>query len=398
MSFVSQLEKCPKQRSALTIALIVVVALLVAGIIAFIVYLSMKPNPWSLVSGDTRPRAAGVLGVTGMYGSPSAQGFVIAKPAGGAPEIVTFGGVPAGGVGGAAVGAAPTRDGCPPLGVEYAPHSNLVPPFQRATQGLDQPHMNDHPLEAQARAVHAGLYNNRDLPCYEPADRCYDPAQSLLTETPSLVAPYQQRLKDLPAVRPMALQQENAATGFGQNTRQSIDTLSSTTMDKENTSDMDSMDSRVVQTAGAGNGLAGIYGRGDTKGISMINQKSRMTDPSKMLPRADPAQEQHRMVQAGPSIADIACRVPKAADLMRMMRGGSSVLSNTIPRDRPPVYTTGLNAFRPTRLPARTVNADCLLGISPQEISDIIDYRPNPFLSGSRGAGAPYAYAVPGTK
>ena len=379
-----EVKKCNKKFQYFLIG---AVCVLLGLIIAFILYLALKPKPWtfSAVAGDTRP---GVLGVTGMYGgSPTAANFPInainAKPV--APLV----GVPA------AVGTAPSRDGCPPMGVDYSAHSDMVPPFQRSTQGLDQPFMNNHPLEVQARAIHAGLYNNRDIPCYEPADRCYDPAQQLQTEAPSTVAPYQQRLKDLPAVRPMALQQENAATGFGQNTRQSIDTLSSTTMDKENTSDADSLDSRITQTAGTTNGMSGIYGRGDTKGISMINQKSRMVDPTKMLPRADPSQEQHRMVQAGPSIEDIGCRVPKAADLMRMMRGGSSVLSNTIPRDRPPVYTTGLNSVRPTRLPARTVNGDCLFGISPLEISDVIDYRPNPFLQGSRGFAAPFSYAVP---
>lgn len=357
---------------------LIIIALVSFGILCYIASCACKSctPKGPQVAGDTRP--AGLLGVTGMYGSPSAAAFASTAGVGFATQEG---------------GTAP----CQPLGVEYAPHSDLVPPFQRATQGFDQPHMNNHPLETQARAVHASLYNNRDLPCYEPADRCYDPAQSLLTEAPSMVAPYQQRLKDLPAVRQMSLQQENAATGMGQNTRQSIDTLSATTMDKENTSEMDSLDSRIVQTAGSGNGLAGIYGRGDTKGISMINQKSRMTDPAKMLPRADPAQEQHRMVQAGPSIADIGCRVPKAADLMRMMRGGSSVLSNTVPRDKPNYYTQGLNAFRPTRLPSRTVDGQCLFGISPLEISDIVDYRPNPFLVGSRGFGAPFNYSVPGT-
>lgn len=364
---------------------LMIISLISFGLLIWIATCSC--TKWNLTLGDTRPNEMagdlGDLGITGVYESPVLVGVPSTD---GVPPVD---GVPS-------ASGVPPVDGCPPLATEYAPHSDLVPPYQRATQGADQPHMHGHPLERQARAVHQELYNHPNLPCYEPANACYDPAQGLLTETPSMVPSYQQRLKELPAMRQLNLQQENPATGFGKNARQGIDTLSSTSLDRQNDSDSDSLNSRVMQTAGAANGLAGIYGRGDTKGISMINQKSRMTDPTKMLPRADPSQEQHRMVQAGPSIADIGCRVPKATDLMRMMRGGSSVLSNTIPRDKPPVYTEGLNAYRPTRLPARTVQGDCLFGISPLEISDIVDYRPNPFLYGSRGYGSSYSYAVPG--
>lgn len=354
--------------------------LVVVGLVIYIATCACKKNACasiSQVSGDTRSPngdkgsadyADGDLGVTGVYISPLS------------PDVS-----PATGMGGAA---------CPPMASQFAPHSRFVPPTQRATQGANQPHQDMAPIEQQARAVHQSLYNHPDLPCFEPRDPCYDPAQSLLTESAGLVPSYQQKLKNLPAMRHLNLQQENPATGFGPNTRQGIDTLASQTLGRQERDEGESLGARVTQTAGAPDGLAGIYGRGDTKGISMINQKSRMTDPTKMLPRADPAQEQHRMVQAGPSIADIGCRVPKAADIMRMMRGGSSVLSNTIPRDKPPVYTEGLNAFRPTRLPSQTNDGSQLFGIQPLEISDVIDYRPNPFLYGSKGYGAPVQYKV----
>lgn len=38
-------------------------------------------------------------------------------------------------------------------GVVYAAHSETVPPAQRATVGVDQPHMKDHPIEQQARQI-----------------------------------------------------------------------------------------------------------------------------------------------------------------------------------------------------------------------------------------------------
>lgn len=365
--------------------LLMLLNLVVVGLVIYIATCSCKKNVCaigsSVVKGDERSPNGdrgsdqygnGDNGVTGVYISPLSPDYPSSTGAGQPGSAVV----------------------CPPMASQFAPHSQTVPPTQRATQGANQPHQDNTPIEQQARAIHRSLYNHPDLPCFEPRDPCYDPAQSLLTESPGLVPSYQQRLKDLPAMRHLNLQQENPATGFGPNTRQGIDTLASETLGRQERDEGESLGARVTQTAGAPDGLAGIYGRGDTKGISMINQKSRMTDPTKMLPRADPAQEQHRMVQAGPSIADIGCRVPKAADIMRMMRGGSSVLSNTIPRDKPPVYTEGLNAFRPTRLPAQTNNGSQLFGIQPLEISDVIDYRPNPFLYGSRGYGAPVQYAV----
>lgn len=276
---------------------------------------------------------------------------------------------------------------------------NQVPPVaQRATHGVDQPYLADSPLEVQARAVHAALQNPQTgLPCYEPAQQDYSPSQELLSESNALVPSYQQQLKQMPATQQLNLQQATAATNVGPNVYQGIDSHAVADLDSSVYDAADTFDQHVRQTAGATAGIAGIYGACDTKGISMINQKSRMVNPLSMLPHADPSQQANRMVQAGPSIADIACKVPRQADIMRMMRSGASVLSQTIPADKPPLYTEGLNAFRPTRLPARTSAGTQLFGISPLEISDVIDVTPNPFLNSSSAALAAQSYPVPTT-
>lgn len=284
---------------------------------------------------------------------------------------------------------------CPLPGSLIAQHSDFISENDAARLGANQQFLNRHPLEQQAREKHAGLYNNPHIPCFEPASTCYDPAQSLLQETDAQVPAYQRALKNLPAMHQMNFQQQFPANNIGPHTRQGIDTMASLSLDSGVKGEDETFQARVDQTAGSTDGMAGIYGRADTRGISMINQKSRMTDPTKMLPRADPSQEANRMVQAGPSIEEIGSRVPKAADILKMMKSSSSVLSHTIPRDKPPLYTEGLNAFRQTRLPSRTVQGDCLFGISPLEISDVIDYYPNPFATQS--TNVPFTYTVPGS-
>lgn len=260
--------------------------------------------------------------------------------------------------------------------------------------GADQPHMAQHPLESQARDVHRDTFGHPALNGCYTADPSYRASQDLLQENPALVPPYQAALRQLPAVRSMNYQQEYPGTGIGPNAREGIDTLSNISLDSTTLSEDDDFSARVKQTEGAG--VSSIYRRGDGKGIALINQKSRMVDPTKMLPHVAPGRESERMVQAGPSIADIGCRVPKAADIMRLLRASrGSALSHTIPRDRPPVYTEGLNAFRPTPLPASTYGgAGCTIGISPYEVSDLIEYCPNPFLNRSRASEAPTNYSV----
>lgn len=277
-----------------------------------------------------------------------------------------------------------------------APHAPHVQPALAPTMGgADQPHMDNHPIERQARAVFEASKTHPDLHgCYAPVDQHYDPSQQLMQENPAMVPPYQQVLKDLPATQRMNFQQEFAGTNIGPNAREGIDLLAPTTLDTATTSPEQDFDFRVKQTEGAG--VSNIYRRGDGKGIALINQKSRMTDPTKLLPQVDPERQNERMVQAGPSIADIGCRVPKAADIMKMLRASrGSVLSHTIPRDKPPLYTEGLNAVRATTLPSASGGAgSCAIGINPYEVSDLVDYYPNPFLKGSRAAGTPYNYVV----
>lgn len=229
--------------------------------------------------------------------------------------------------------------------------------------------------------------------CFAPPAN-YDPAQELVPPSPDFVPPYQAALSRLPAMRHMDFQQEYPGTGIGPSAREGIDATTTTTFDSTTFGPDEDYDDRVRATKGVG--VSSIYSRGDNKGISMINQKSRMLDPTKMLPNVDPSRQSERMVQAGPSIEDISCRVPKAADIMKLLRASrGSALSNTIPRDRPPVYTEGLNAFRPTPLPAQTAGgAGCTIGISPYEVSDLIDYAPNPFLQSSRASSVAFNYTV----
>lgn len=278
-----------------------------------------------------------------------------------------------------------------------APHSKEVTsnlaPFMGA--GDTQNFLDNHPLEQQARAVFEDTKNHPDLHgCYGPASDTYDPAQDLMRENPAMVPPYQQTLKELPAIRQMNLNQQFAATNIGPHAREGIDSLAPMSLDTINNEESYDFQSRVKQTEGAG--VTSIYKPGDGKGISLINQKSRMTDPTKLLPRVDESRQNERMVQAGPSIADIGCRVPKAADIMKMLRASrGSALTHSIPRDKPPIYTEGLNAYRSTRLPARTFGGTATaIGINPFEVSDLVDYTPNPFLNRSKAAGQPYNYAV----
>lgn len=259
-------------------------------------------------------------------------------------------------------------------------------------------HMQPHPIEQQANAVFDATQGHPALHgCFAPVSANYDPAQDMLQGSPSLVPPYQAALKSLPAMQTLNFQQEFPGNNIGPNTREGIDTLATTSLDASTRSEDDDFHARVQQTEGVG--VSNIYSRGDRKGIALINQKSRMVDPTKMLPQVDPARQSERMVQAGPSIADIGCRVPKSADIMRLLRASrGAALSHSIPRDKPPVYTEGLNAFRPTPLPASTFGGGgCTIGISPYEVSDLIDYAPNPFLHSSRAAGAPYNYTVGAT-
>ena len=185
--------------------------------------------------------------------------------------------------------------------------------------GSNQPHMRGHPMEEQARAIYEASKNHPDFyGCYAPAGDKYSPGQELMQENPALVPPYQQALKSLPAMRTMNYQQEFPGNDIGPNTREGIDTMTTISLDTTTRSDEDDFQARVQQTEGVG--VSNIYRRGDGKGIALINQKSRMVDPTKMLPNVDPSRQSERMVQAGPSIADIGCRVPKAADIMRLLR------------------------------------------------------------------------------
>lgn len=229
--------------------------------------------------------------------------------------------------------------------------------------------------------------------CFVPP-ATYSPMQDLVPADPAFVPPYQAALSNLPAMQHMDFQQEFPGNGIGPSTREGIDSMSSVSLDSTTFGPDDDYDARVRATKGVG--VSAIYSRGDNKGISLINQKSRMLDPTKMLPNVDPARQSERMVQAGPSIEAIACRTPKSADIMRLLRASrGNALSHSIPKDKPPIYTEGLNAFRPTPLPASTFGGGgCTIGISPYEVSDLIDYAPNPFLQSSRAAGAGFNYTV----
>lgn len=226
--------------------------------------------------------------------------------------------------------------------------------------------------------------------CYRPP-ASYDPSEALSPTEPALVPPYQAAVQSLPAMQQAHFQQEYAGTGIGPSRREGIDPISSSTFDSTTFGPDEDYGERVKQTAGVG--VSAIYSRGDGKGISLINQKSRMLDPTKMLPQTSEACQADRMVQAGPSIADIKNRVPKAADIMRMLRASrGNALSYQIPREKPPLYTEGLNAFRPTPLPQSTGDNGCVIGISPYEVSDLIEYTPNPFLQRSRSTEVGYNY------
>jgi len=257
-------------------------------------------------------------------------------------------------------------------------------------------------VDAQARAVFGQVATDpRINTCFEtvaPDADAYDPQAQLRKGDDAFVSPAQKRLRALPAMQRRNLNQQTPATGIGANVRQGVDAMASSSFDAANGDDDASYAARVQQTAGAGGALAGIYANDATAGISLINQKSRMVDPARLMPHAQPGDESKRMVQAGPSIADIQRHVPSVTDIMRMQRyGGGSVLSHQIPRERPPLYTMGLNAFRKTKLPAKTCEGTQLFGISPYELSDLVDYRPNPFLESSKAADAAYSYAVGGT-
>ena len=227
--------------------------------------------------------------------------------------------------------------------------------------------------------------------CYAPP-ATYNAAQDLEPVDQGLVPPYQAAVQNLPAMQKAHMQEEYPGTGIGPSTREGIDPISNSTFDSTTFGPDEDYQERVKQTEGVG--VSAIYSRGDKKGISMINQKSRMVDPTKMVPQVDPSRQSERMVQAGPSIEDIGCRVPKAADIMRLLRASrGNALSHQIPRDKPPIYTEGLNAFRQTPLPQSTGDTGCTIGISPYEVSDLIDYTPNPFLQRSRSTEIGYNYS-----
>lgn len=249
--------------------------------------------------------------------------------------------------------------------------------------------------EAQADRLHRSLQQQgTELAggCFV-ADTQYDAAANLPTESPLLVPAYQAALKNLPAMQTAHLQQAFPGNNIGASAREGIDGSTTVTFDNTTFDEKDDYEARVKQTQGVG--ISSIYAKGDGLGMSLINQKSRMVDPAKMLPNAKPGQESERLVQVGPSIAEISCRVPKAADLMRMLRASrGSALSQSIPRDRPPIYSTGLNAVRPTRLPAQQGLDSCAIGISPLEVSDLIEYTPNPFLSRSKAGETAFNYSV----
>lgn len=258
------------------------------------------------------------------------------------------------------------------------------------TADLDSLH-----TEAQADRLHRTLQQqgtNFAGGCFV-ADTQYDAAANLPTESPLLVPTYQAALKNLPAMQSAHLQQAFPGNNIGASAREGIDGSTTVTFDNTPFDEKEDYEARVKQTKGVG--ISSIYAKGDGLGMSLINQKSRMVDPAKMLPNAKPGQESERLVQVGPSIAEISCRVPKAADLMRMLRASrGSALGQSIPRDRPPIYTTGLNSVRPTRLPAQQGLDSCAIGISPYEVSDLIEYTPNPFLSRSKAGETAFNYSV----
>ena len=268
----------------------------------------------------------------------------------------------------------------------------------KSVNALSHAYDGGHPIDRQANVVFDRVAEHGAHPslrnCYAPASATYSPEQDLLQGNDALVPPYQQALKQLPAMRSLNLQQEFPGTNIGPLARSGIDAMAPVTLDAETRDSDEDFHARVAQTEGVG--VNNIYKRkGDRKGISLINQKSRLVDPTKMLPRVDPSRQSERLVQAGPSIEDIGRRVPQAADIMRLLRASRGASSHCIAKDRPPLYTEGLNAFRPTTLPLGAFDqSGCTIGIAPLEVADLIDYKPNPFLHGSRAAQVPYNYSV----
>lgn len=283
-----------------------------------------------------------------------------------------------------------------------APHASAIPLSQVPRLGVPADGGALLPIEVQAHAVFDNVQANPPLGgCFAPVHAHYNAQNALMQENDAFVPSFQQVLKGLPATQEMNLQQQWQATNIGPQTREGIDQLSATTLDAVTRGADEDFGARVQQTDGVGS-VAKIYGsaggdaRIERKGIALINQKSRMTDPSKLLPRVDPARQSERLVQAGPSIADIARRVPQAADIMKALKASrGSVLAQQLPRDKPPLYTQGLNAFRQTRLPPQQVgNVPGAIGISPLELSDVANFEVNPFLQASKAAQAPINYAV----
>jgi hypothetical protein len=135
-----------------------------------------------------------------------------------------------------------------------------------------------------------------------------------------------------------------------------------------------------------GDNASEIYARARPNGIAMLN-RGAIRDPEKMLPRVDPSVEANRLFKVGASISDIQKYLPKTTDLMKMARERPSGLAFSIPPEKPPLYTEGVNCERHARLPSRASEKNQLFCINPIDPRELYDYRPHPLLDSVLVAG-----------
>jgi hypothetical protein len=135
-----------------------------------------------------------------------------------------------------------------------------------------------------------------------------------------------------------------------------------------------------------GDNASEIYARARPNGIALLN-RGAIKDPEKMLPRVDPSVEKNRLFKVGATIEDIQKYLPKTTDLMKMARERPSGLAFSIPPEKPPLYTEGVNCERHARLPSRASDKNQLFCINPIDPRELYDYRPHPLLDSILVAG-----------
>jgi hypothetical protein len=146
-----------------------------------------------------------------------------------------------------------------------------------------------------------------------------------------------------------------------------------------NAADSHKEDLYAVAANTKGDTVSEMYARARPNGIALLN-RGAIRDPEKMLPRADPNSEYMRLFKVGASIADIQKHLPKTTDLMRLARERPSGMAFSIPLEKPPLYTEGVNCERRARIPSRASDKNQLFCINPIDPREYYDYRPHPLL------------------